>query len=378
MKSHIMHQSSLRTPVIVVPVLKEGPAVGHLDTLVIIEPKVAVVNVTKILLEGHIGLWNCNWTQVVRGRGLAHLVAIVVHVVLGRVQFRIEIGHHLMAFLRLVNKLSGTAAVSLGLLGQGLELGVLDMVVMRHDGTVQQLGIDDVVTLIVEELLDDQVLITITQPVHVVRLEDVVVREVIEPPHDLVLQLGIAPLQLLLLLLQESPVLLDGLPGSCRVQPVVFRREVDPLLIVVLLLTHNLGPHQLFVREDQDQEGQTQADQVGQQGVPEALVGQEPGPCEVAQGEGHCPEEDQLVELGGDHIWPGDRALATAVEGVLLDPVHAEVGHDGEEDDDGLQGDEEAGEDEVVDEVDVLQADLELHLLTDLVQLELVEVEPPF
>lgn len=53
---------------------------------------------------------------------------------------------------------------------------------------------------------------------------------------------------------------------------------------------------------------------------------------------------------------------------MLLDPVHEKEADEGEENDDGLEGNEIANEQEEIDNIDVLVANLELDSLHHCVQ----------
>lgn len=62
-------------------------------------------------------------------------------------------------------------------------------------------------------------------------------------------------------------------------------------------------------------------------------------------------------------------------KGVFLYPVHEDDPNDGKDGNDWLERDKEAYEDEITDDVDVLKAYLELHLLAYFVEFVLIETK---
>lgn len=103
-------------------------------------------------------------------------------------------------------------------------------------------------------------------------------------------------------------------------------------------------------------------------------VGEKIAPSQVAHRKGKGAEVDKLIHGSIDKIiaWEGP---ATPVEqGILLSPMHGEVAEQSKQHDDGLEGYEEADEQEQIDQVNVLVSDLKRNVGVDFIELALGEV----
>ena len=84
------------------------------------------------------------------------------------------------------------------------------------------------------------------------------------------------------------------------------------------------------------------------------------------------------MNFRGDNIWTWHWTLTTIKERVLLDPVHEKKANNSEERNDWLKRNKETHENEVVNEINILESYLKLHLLAFLVEFELTKLESSF
>ena len=84
-----------------------------------------------------------------------------------------------------------------------------------------------------------------------------------------------------------------------------------------------------------------------------------------------------MIHRRGYHIWARHWPLAAIQERILFNPVHQEETQNAKRGDDRLERHEETDEEIVADHVDILHADLELHLFAHLVQLKLAQPQSP-